>query len=211
LKLARKDFFEKIKSIRRHHKYEFMYFSAIEIGINFKNHYDLKFMEDNISRDGVNLHVHIQIWTNMPEEKIDLALSKIDSSVCYFSYLTPPKFKNIEYDYVIKDLTTIDWDMRRYIAQNYKSVPLYTHSKTEIADYVIKPIWNFFQTDKQYKEAYDNINNKFKFLLDSQAKKEIIISDVAINRYGKNYDKLTISNKSKTKTKIVYIKKNILK
>ena len=54
------------------------------------------------------------------------------------------------------------------------------------------------------------INNKFKFLLDSQAKKEIIISDIPINRYGKNYHKLTISNKSKTKTKIVYIKKNII-
>ena len=176
----RKHFFKKLNTLVHYKKHKLSYFSSIEIKIN-KNPLSDESEEYEESRllldNDFNFHLHIQILTTMTKKELDSILKKMDIEKCTFYKLTTPNKKDIEYyDYVIKDIKTIDWKLQYFIKSNCKNKILHTTSRKEIANFLITKIWSYFKV--KYKDNWNNINDKYSYIIDLKTKGDIVFTKV---------------------------------
>lgn len=211
----RKNFFDKLNNKKHYKKFEVAYFSAIEIKMNknppSKNAQITE--ERRMKAMQKNYHLHIQILTNMKESDLKKVIHRVDPNLCYFHKITKPKVKGAKYDYVVKDIKTIEWKLQYMIKTQHKSKILYTSSRKEFANYMITKLWCFMKT--QYKDKWNYIGDKYSFILDLKKKGDLLLSSANnVSNAGSNlsvidlnlYDKLHI----KENNSWIYIKKHVL-
>jgi len=92
----------------------------------------------------------------------------------YFSKISTPKIKGIKYDYVVKDIKTIDWKLQYILKTQYKGKVLYSSSRKSIADYMITKLWDFMKM--QYKDKWHNIGDKYSFVLNLKKNGDLLPS-----------------------------------
>jgi len=211
----RKNFFDKLNNKKHYKKFEVAYFSAVEIGRNknppSKNAQITEETRERLKQQ--NYHLHIQILTNMKESDLQTVINRIDPNLYYFYKITIPKVKGVKYDYVVKDIKTIDWELQYKLKTQHKSKILYTSSRKELANYIITKLWNFMKT--QYKDKWNNIGDKYSFVLNLKKSGDLLLGNTSISSgslSGGNinlniYDKLHI----KENNSWIYIKKDLFK
>lgn len=205
----RKNFFDKLNNVKHYNKFEIAYFSAVEIGRN-KNTPSKKAQLTEAAREKLkqqNYHLHIQILTDMKESDLKKVIHRIDPNLCYFHTITTPKVKGARYDYVCKDIKTIDWKLQYKLKTQHKSKILYTSSRKEFANYMITKLWAFLKA--QYKDKWKNLGDKYSFVLNLKKNGDLLLSNTSINSGSYSnptmYDKLHI----KENNSWIYIKKNL--
>lgn len=206
----RREFINKLKSKIKYKKCELGYFSTIEIALNKENPsveskvYELERLKD----EKTNFHIHIQLFTNIDKKDLEAVLEKLDISKVTYKTLTsrdtsidlPPEYR---YIYVVKELYKINWKLQCYVKNFCKNKILYTSSQKSIPNYLITKLWNYMQS--QYKDKWNNIGDKYAFILNTINNKDIILSNTN-NEISvlHNYNRVMI------KHHIIDIKKNIL-
>lgn len=210
----RKNFFDKLNNVKHYNKFEIAYFSAVEIGCN-KNPPSKSAQITEETRERLkqqNYHLHIQVLTNMKESDLKKVIHRINPKLCYFHTITKPKVKGAKYDYVVKDIKTIDWKLQYKLKTQHKSKILYTSSRKAFANYMITKLWAFMKT--QYKDKWNNIRDKYLFVLNLKKSGDLLLSYANTNSSlfsGGNinlnmYDSLYIRENNSW----IYIKKGLL-
>ena len=202
----RKEFFKKLGYIKYKKNFQVAYFSAIEIGIN-KNPPTFYTYMTELNRIKImdhNYHLHIQLFTNMTEEDLQGILNKINPNLCIYSMLSTPKKENIKYDYVIKDIKSIDWQLQYILKNQHKSKIIYTSSRKEFANYIITKLWYFMKTT--YSRKWITIKDKYQFILNLKKCGNLIINK---NSNNQNIN-INLFDLIQIKNIDIYIKKNIL-
>jgi hypothetical protein len=110
-------------------------------------------------------------YSNQTEIKIG---GRMDHNLFYFSKITTPKVKGIKYDYVVKDLKSIDWKLQYILKTQYKSKTLYTSSRKEFANYMITKIWNYMR--QTYGEKWEKRADKYAYVLDLKKQGKLLLS-----------------------------------
>jgi hypothetical protein len=172
----RKNFFDKLNNIKHYHNYEVAYYSAIEVGLN-KNPPSKSAQMTEETRMKLmqkNFHLHIQLFTTMKKSDLQKVISRMDHNLFYFSKITTPKVKGIKYDYVVKDLKSIDWKLQYILKTQYKSKTLYTSSRKEFANYMITKIWSFMR--QTYGEKWEKRADKYAYVLDLKKQGKLLLS-----------------------------------
>ena len=203
----RKEFFKKLNNLKYSKKFNVAYFSAIEIGIN-KNPPSTYAHMTELTRFKAmqhNYHIHIQLFTDMRETDVQGVINKIDPSLCMFSMVSTPSKKSVKYDYVIKDIQTIDWQLQYILKTQHKSKIIYTSSRKEFANYMITKIWSHMK--KTYQNKWTSINDKYSFILDLKKKGELILSN---NTNGVIPNNVNMFDVIQVKGKVIYLRKNVL-
>lgn len=201
----RKAFFIKLNYVKQRKKHEVAYFSAIEFGLN-KNPPSSN--TNTINTEEPNFHLHIQLLTNMSYKDLDIIVNRIDPKLCVQSAISKPTKKGIRYEYVVKELKTINWSMQYLVRTHYKRKSLYTSSRKTFANYIITKLWDFMK--KTYGEKWKEIEDKYSYVLGLKSSGDLIfgnssnISILAIDK--KKYDEIYIKDKGV----YIYVKKNIL-
>lgn len=202
----RQNFFKKLNDAKKGHKVA--YFSVIEIGLN-KNPPSNSAQLTQQTRMNLmqkNFHIHIQILTDMKKSDLETVINqKINTNLCTFKKISIPKKQGRTYDYVVKDIKNTYWKLQYIIKTQHKNKILYTSSRKEFANYMITKLWDFMK--KQYKNKWNQIGDKYSFILNLKKNGDLHLSNTGSNLSGVNlslYDVIHIQNKS------IYIKKNIL-
>lgn len=187
------------------------YFSSIEMGLNMNAKENEYYQQNNMYEDNINLHIHIQLLTDLCEEDIRKVMGNLDyQTLTFHNHLTIDKsYGKLKFNYVIKDLKNIDWK-KVYLAKTlYKGVNLYSTSRKSVPNYFITKIWFYFR--KNHKIAWKNLKDKYSFLLDSKNNGDILFNNNIKNIQG--FKRVTIKQKRQNKTPIyhyVHIKEDIL-
>jgi len=201
----RKNFIGKLNNIKHYKQFEVAYFSAVEIGLNknppSKNAQITEETRERLKQQ--NYHLHIQILTNMKYSELQKATQRIDPNLCYFNKITRPKIKGMKYDYVVKDIKTIDWKLQYILKTQYKSKILYTSSRKELSNYMITKLWNYMK--KTYKDKWDSVADKYSYVLDLKKNGDLFLGNTSLNM--NMYDNLHI----KENNSWIYIKKDLFK
>jgi len=203
----RRNFFQKLNNIKHYKGFKVAYYSAIEIGLN-KNPPSKSAQITEQRRMQLiqkNFHIHIQLLTTMEKSDIQTVINRMDHTLFYFHYITTPTLKSVKYDYVIKDVKKINWELQYILKIQYKRKIIYTSSRKKIANYIITMIWGYLK--KTYKDKWtENIKDKYSFVLGLKRSGDLVLSST--NRVmSKNMSSYDMLNK---KNHRVYIKKNIL-
>ena len=208
----RKNCFEKLNNVKHYSKFEVAYFSAIEIGLN-KNPPSKNAQMTEETRERLkqqNYHLHIQLLTDMKYDDLQKVIHRIDPNLCYFHTITAPKVKGAKYDYVVKDIKTVDWQLQYKLKTQHKNKILYTSSRKEFANYMIAKLWGFMK--RQYKDKWNNIGDKYSFVLNLKKNGDLLLSNTGMSgSLGGNkvdmymYDRLHI----KENNSWIYIKKDL--
>jgi len=204
----RKDFFKKLNNVKNNKKFKVAYFSAIEIGLN-KNppSYYIHMIELNrVKAMKHNYHLHIQLFTDMDKTTLQGILNKIDVRLCVFNMISIPKKKSIKYDYVIKDIKTIDWQLQHMLKTQHKGKIIYTSSRKQLANYMITKLWGYMKKTYQDKWTKD-IKDKYLFIMNLKKNNELILSNHT-NKVKPNM--VNIFDVIQVQGKVIYIKKNLL-
>ena len=177
----RKKFLEKLNRRIKYKKYELGYFTAIETALNKENPtlqskvYEL----ERLKNEKVNFHIHIQLFCNISYEELEKILSKLDITEITYKTITTPEYEmppEYRYTYVVKELYDINWKLQYYIKNHCKNKTLYTSSQKSIPNYLITKLWDFMKT--KYKDKWNEINDKYSFVLNSINKGNIILSSI---------------------------------
>lgn len=201
----RRHFIGKLNNIKYHKQLDVAYFSAVEIGLN-KNPPSKNAQITEETREKLmqqNYHLHIQILTNMKYSELQKAIQRIDPNLCYFNKITRPKIKGIKYDYVCKDIKTIDWKLQYILKTQYKGKILYTSSRKGLVNYMITKLWNYMK--KTYKDKWYSVDDKYSYILELKRNGDLLLSNTKINM--NMYDNLYI----KENNSWIYIKKDLFK
>ena len=194
----RKDFLKKIKAVAHYKNEQIYYFSSIELGMNKTPISDKseEFEMDRAIYDKFNNHIHLQLITTLTKEDIQKVMNKLSSIKCIFKTLSVPKVENIQYDYIIKDIKTINWELQYHIKKECKGKTLYTCSHKSIQNFLITKIWNYFKN--RYPVQWKDIKNRYKFLLDLKESNDVIfgILDNKNNVKKEDYDRIIVKNKT---------------
>ena len=205
----RKHFFKILNNYKNYNNFEVAYFSAIEIKLN-KNPpstYAHMTQLNRIKAMDHNFHMHIQLFTDMKKSDLQDVMSKIDLALCVHYKISTPTKQNVKYDYVIKDIKTIDWQLQHILKTQFMRKIIYTSSRKSFADYVLTKLWDHMR--KTYKSKWTNIQDKYSFILKLKKSGELIIGNQTNGIQPKNvyqFDTIHIKNNGS----YIYVKKNIL-
>lgn len=173
----RRNFFKQLNQLKYYHKYKVAYFSAIEIKMN-KDHPSPNAQITEETRMRLmqkNFHIHVQLLTDMEKADLNKVINKIDPNLCDYSKISAPTHQHKRYDYVIKDIKTIDWKLQYILKSQYKGKILYTSSRKSYADFIITKLWDYMK--KRYKDKWSKgIKNKYEFVLDLKQKGDLVLS-----------------------------------
>lgn len=207
----RKDFFKKINNYKNPRVKKLAYFSAIEIGIN-KNPPSKKAQITQAQRMKLtqkNFHLHIQVWTDMKKAEIQKVIDKVYLRLPNaINNIQHPKVKGAKYDYVIKDLKKIHWELQYIRITQMSDKKLYTQSHKEIANYMIKKLWEFMK--QKYKNKWTSVADKYSLVLALKKKGDLILTthqnsnNLGINLSG--FDMVNVN----TGNNLIYVKKGVL-
>jgi hypothetical protein len=215
----RKEFFSKLNNIKHYHQFEVAYFSAIEIGLNknpISGSSEIS-QQQNIKSEQKNFHIHIQLFTNMKKDMLITIINRINPNLFTYSHITSAKQKNVKYDYVIKDLKTVDWKLQYILKTQYKNKIIYTSSRKELGNFIITKVWSFMKLT--YKDKWTKIKDKYSYMLGLKKQGDMILSNNNLSTIS------SLLNGNSNSTNIIhsfdliyikkqgiyiYIKKNIL-
>ena len=205
----RKDFFKKLNNRKNYKQFKLAYFSSIEIKLNKNSPSTYAHMTElnRIKAMQHNFHIHIQLFTDMKEADLQRIIGKIDSSLCVESLISIPTKKNKEYDYVLKDIKTIDWELMHILKTQHKGKIIYTSSRKELANYMITKLWSYMKIT--YQSKWTNIQDKYSFILKLKKNGELIMGNQTNGIQPKNvnqFDVIYIKNNGS----YIYVKKNVL-
>ncbi|WP_457744528.1 hypothetical protein [Sulfurimonas sp.] len=165
----RQDLISEIRKILRRVKYldtKFAYFTNIELGFD-KGALTKQF----------NPHIHFQFFYDN-YEPIQLAVSSIEKKYHFKNFDTQQaNNKNAYFGYVIKDYLENNFDEvleANKMALGMKK-PLYTSSRKNISNYVIKYIYNYCKMNDYQKWKELASSERYKFILDNIRDSKIII------------------------------------
>lgn len=205
----RKHFFKILSNYKSHYKFEVAYFSAIEIKLNKTplSAYTHMTELNRLKATDHNYHMHIQLFTDMKKSDLQAVLSKINPALCIHYKISTPTKQNAKYDYVIKDIKTIDWQLQHTLKTQFKRKIIYTSSRKSFANFIITKLWDHMR--RTYKSKWNNIQDKYSFILKLKKSGELIIGNKTHTNQPNNlnqYDVIHIKNKGIK----IYLKQNVL-
>ena len=207
---VRHDFMTRLRSYRDHHNKELAYFYAVEIGKN-KHSPNKKTKTEETRRlkvDQINWHVHIQLWTDMKKSEINTVLGRINPNLCYFYHLTTQKVKGIKYDYVIKGIDNIDWNLQFLKFTQYQNQNFHGGSQKDIKNYAIKNLWWFMRS--KYGNKWRKIKDRYSFIIGLKNQGDLLFTTTQNSHtLGVNlnqFDQINVNHNNIVK----YIKQGIL-
>lgn len=196
----RNKFIKMLNQIKK--DYELAYFTAIEF--------------DSINNDEYktwyNWHCHIQLFTNIPIEKLQACLNKLPTDMCQFNDIQESDNEDARFDYVIKDCKkeTINWDLHSIMKLKFPKKSLYTMSRKELPDYLYKKISVYLNSN--FKEKWKEVKYKYKFIKELLKNRDILIENDMTDEDYESLKNINIIDTVIAKTKQLLIKKeNIFK
>lgn len=198
----RNEFIKKLNNRQYTTKDKLAYFSAIECGLNQNpiSKETQAIEQYRIEKDGFNWHVHIQLLTTMSVNDIQKVLDRIDCSKCIYKKLTPfdkEKYNGQTFDYVIKELSSINWEKIYYLKNRCKGLKPFTSSRKDTPDYIIKKLFHYFQTF--HKKEWNSVHKhkRYEFLMYLKNKDQIILGNVSHNiKPLKGYCRIVVKDKT---------------
>ena len=143
----------------------------------------------------------------MSEEELEGVLAKLDHQKhCFHKTLTSDDSDGAKrFEYVIKDLKSIDFKLQYFIRSIYPNVQKYTSSRRGISNYIITKLWYFMKTN--HNKEWSAIKDKYSFILEAKKQKKILFDSQYKNISGYN----VVSFRKNKSHYHIYIREDIFK